>query len=136
MMAPIGIVDRSTRVVVAVERTFCVVDVPYSAMRSMCIGLAFPSPDQLDQLVAVAIESGHGLPSMFSDWGWLIGRITHHHPTAYLGAVTGAYFTSLAVRVSFSLIAIRRAGCGPRKVGSSDVGLAAAMQGLHQESRA
>jgi len=50
-------------------------------MRSACIGLVYKS--DIQKLVEVSIESG---------------RITHHNPLGYLGAVVSAYFTALAIK--------------------------------------
>ena len=60
-------------------------------MRSSVFGLMYPNvnlekednKEEVGRFIQVVVESS---------------RLTHHHPTAYLGAVAAAYFTSLALQ--------------------------------------
>lgn len=52
------------------------------SMRAMNIGLKYPGKENRDMLIAVSIESG---------------RLTHNHPTGFLGAMVSASFTALAI---------------------------------------
>jgi ADP-ribosylarginine hydrolase len=52
------------------------------SMRAMAIGLAFSGQEQRDMLVAIGIEAG---------------RLTHNHPTGFLGSLVSGAFTAYAI---------------------------------------
>ncbi|XP_071345039.1 inactive ADP-ribosyltransferase arh2 isoform X1 [Trachinotus anak] len=54
-----------------------------AAAKAMCVGMRYWQPERLDNLVEVSIE---------------IGRMTHNHPTGFLGSMTTALFASFAIQ--------------------------------------
>nr|XP_040019400.1 protein ADP-ribosylarginine hydrolase-like protein 1 isoform X1 [Gasterosteus aculeatus aculeatus] len=54
-----------------------------AAAKAMCVGMRYWQPERIDNLVEVSIE---------------IGRMTHNHPTGFLGSMTTALFASYAIQ--------------------------------------
>uniref|UniRef100_A0A8C2W9G1 ADP-ribosylhydrolase like 1 n=1 Tax=Cyclopterus lumpus TaxID=8103 RepID=A0A8C2W9G1_CYCLU len=54
-----------------------------AAAKAMCVGMRYWQSERIDNLVEVSIE---------------IGRMTHNHPTGFLGSLTTALFASYAIQ--------------------------------------